>query len=185
MQPPTRPPRRKSPHRSGSPTGGLKSLAVLTAAEPHRPINPRRGIHGKQSICSLLKNLLVVIDKSWKTKGMEKSHVLLVCVGVCLCLLPKYFMSHLKDFNETLKKISFALYYLLESIDFKISTSANTSPSIYPHSTWHFAVFYSVFFPVWFWLYFLSRVSMSILFSTLFCCCSQSASQIAMLHKRL
>ncbi|XP_021178275.2 protein moonraker isoform X2 [Fundulus heteroclitus] len=43
MQARVHPPRRKSPHRSTSPTRGTKSLSVLPAQGPRKPTNPRRG----------------------------------------------------------------------------------------------------------------------------------------------
>ncbi|XP_017290755.1 protein moonraker isoform X3 [Kryptolebias marmoratus] len=48
MQAQACPPHRKSPHRSVSPTSVPKSLTVLTAGEPRRPVNPRRGVRGNQ-----------------------------------------------------------------------------------------------------------------------------------------
>uniref|UniRef100_A0A3B3Z1N5 Uncharacterized protein n=1 Tax=Poecilia mexicana TaxID=48701 RepID=A0A3B3Z1N5_9TELE len=50
LQAQTRPPRRRSPHRSASPTTGPHSLSMLAALGPHRPANPRGSVRDGRKV---------------------------------------------------------------------------------------------------------------------------------------
>lgn len=50
MQARAHPPRRESPHRSTSRTGGPKSLSMITAQGPCKPANPRRAAYGRKLV---------------------------------------------------------------------------------------------------------------------------------------
>ncbi|PWA22065.1 hypothetical protein CCH79_00010299 [Gambusia affinis] len=50
LQAQTRPPRRRSPHRSASPPTGPHSLSMLAAPGPHRPANPRGFVRGGRQV---------------------------------------------------------------------------------------------------------------------------------------
>uniref|UniRef100_A0A3B3UR09 KIAA0753 ortholog n=1 Tax=Poecilia latipinna TaxID=48699 RepID=A0A3B3UR09_9TELE len=56
LQAQTRPPRRRSPHRSASPTTGPHSLSILAALGPHRLANPRGSVRdGRKVVLPKLK----------------------------------------------------------------------------------------------------------------------------------
>ncbi|XP_072248325.1 protein moonraker isoform X2 [Leuresthes tenuis] len=52
MQAQACPPRRRSPHRSGSPATAPKGPSVLTAAGPRKPTNPKRAVHAGRRMTS-------------------------------------------------------------------------------------------------------------------------------------